>query len=53
MLPMLRALLADEAGVQLVEYGLLASLIAIVAMASVALFGQNVSTLYAAIAGSI
>jgi Flp pilus assembly pilin Flp len=53
MLNTLKSLAADEAGVALIEYGLLASLIAVVAMASVHTLGKNVSTLYGNVAGSI
>lgn len=53
MISILKALRDDESGAQLVEYGLLVSLIAIVAMVAVATFGQNVSTLFASFAGSI
>ena len=41
-----RALWRDEAGAQLVEYILLASLIAIVCIIGVQLFGQGVLGLY-------
>jgi Flp pilus assembly pilin Flp len=42
----LRALWRDDAGAQLVEYVLLASLIAIVCIVAVQLFGQGVLSLY-------
>ena len=42
----LRALWRDETGAQLVEYVLLASLIAIVCIVGVQLFGQGVAGLY-------
>lgn len=53
MISILKALRDDESGAQLVEYGLLVSLIAIVAMVAVTTFGQNVSTLFSSFAGSI
>ncbi|HVN68617.1 MAG TPA: Flp family type IVb pilin [Candidatus Binatia bacterium] len=53
MITTLKALLRDESGAELVEYGLLASLIAIVAMVAVQALGKNVSTLYANAATSI
>jgi Flp pilus assembly pilin Flp len=49
----LRTLISDESGAQLVEYGLLALLVAVVVMVSVKSFGANVNTLYANAAGSI
>lgn len=49
----LRTVLTDERGAQLVEYGLLAGLIALVVLVSVTVFGQNVSSLFTPIAGSI
>jgi pilus assembly protein Flp/PilA len=49
----LTALLRDESGAQLVEYGLLAALIAIVCLVAVKTFGQNVCTLFSSFAGSI
>lgn len=49
----LRALWCDEAGAQLVEYVLLVSLIAIVCIVGVQLFGQGVLTLYNNAANSL
>ncbi len=53
MLKTLRTLISDERGAQLVEYGLLATLVAIVVMVAVGALGTGVSTLYANAAGSI
>ena len=53
MLTTLQMLIRDERGAQLVEYGLLASLIAVVALTAVGAFGKSVSTLYAVAASSI
>jgi Flp pilus assembly pilin Flp len=49
----LRALWRDEAGAQLVEYVLLATLIAIVCIVGVTAFGQAVAALYTNADGSI
>ena len=48
-----RALLRDESGQDLAEYGLLASLIAIVAMVAVGDVGVHLSNLWDAIAKEI
>jgi len=42
----IKQLIRDEQGAELVEYGLLAGLIALVAFASVNAFGRSVSSLY-------
>jgi Flp pilus assembly pilin Flp len=42
----IKQLIRDEDGAELVEYGLLVSLIAFVALASVHTFGREVSALY-------
>ncbi|MGA7201836.1 MAG: Flp family type IVb pilin [Candidatus Cybelea sp.] len=49
----LRALWRDETGAQLVEYVLLASLIAIVCIVGVTAFGHSVAALYTSADGSI
>lgn len=49
----LKLLARDERGAVLTEYGLLATLIAIVAFAAVKVFGQNVSSLYSTIDSSV
>jgi Flp pilus assembly pilin Flp len=53
MLDTFKALIADEAGAELVEYGLLASLIAVVALVAVRQLGKNVSSLFSTEASSI
>ena len=49
----LRALRRDTAGQDLLEYALLAALIALVAYGAVELTGTNVSTLFTTIAGKV
>ena len=51
MLNLFKVLLRDERGAELVEYGLLVSLIAIVALVAVHTFGKSVSGLYRSEAG--
>jgi pilus assembly protein Flp/PilA len=46
-------MIRDENGASLVEYGLLAAMIAMVALAAVETFGQNVSTLFSTISTSV
>jgi Flp pilus assembly pilin Flp len=46
VLATLQQLMRDERGAELVEYGLLASLIALVALAAVASFGRSVTMLF-------
>jgi Flp pilus assembly pilin Flp len=53
MLSILRALIPDEDGAAMVEYGLLLLLIAMVAFASVKTLGQGVSSFYNSAAGSV
>ena len=49
----IREFVAREEGVDLVEYGLLAALIAVVAIASVTKLGTTVSSGFTAVANSI
>jgi pilus assembly protein Flp/PilA len=49
----LRSLIRDEEGATMVEYGLLITLIALVAFAGVQLFGTSVSTLFTTASGSV
>lgn len=49
----IREFVAREEGVDLVEYGLLAALIAVVAIASVTKLGTTVSSVFTAVANSI
>lgn len=53
MLANLRSMIRDEDGATLVEYGLLITLIALVAFAAVQLFGTSVSTLFSTASGSV
>jgi pilus assembly protein Flp/PilA len=46
-------MIRDEEGASMVEYGLLISLIAVVAMVGVKALGTNVATLYTTVAGTI
>ncbi len=48
-----KSMIRDEEGASMVEYGLLISLIAVVAMIGVKALGTNVSTLYTTVAGTI
>lgn len=43
----------DEAGVTAIEYGLLASLIAVAIIVSVRLIGTNLNTTFAAVAAAL
>lgn len=43
----------DEEGATMVEYGLLIALIALVAITAVKVLGQNISTLFNTVAGSV
>jgi Flp pilus assembly pilin Flp len=52
-LPWLRAKLEAERGANLVEYGLLIGLIAIIALVAVKAFGQGVSSQFTTIASSV
>ena len=45
--------LKDNSGVTALEYGLIASLIAVVIITSVTTLGQNVSTTFGTIAGAM
>jgi pilus assembly protein Flp/PilA len=44
---------ADESGATAIEYGLLASLIAVVIIGAVKLVGSNLSTMYTAVANNL
>lgn len=47
------SMLRDEEGATMVEYGLLAMLIALVAFVAVQVLGTNLSSLYSTIAASV
>jgi Flp pilus assembly pilin Flp len=53
MIHHLRAMLKDETGVTLLEYALLMSLIAVVALLSIKLVGTNTSTMMSTAAKSL
>lgn len=46
-------LMRDDEGQTLLEYGLLATLIALVALVAVTLLGVNISTLFSAVAQTV
>ena len=49
----LQSLVRDESGASMMEYGLLAGFIAIVALVGVKAIGTSLSTLFAKVAGSV
>jgi len=53
MLQSIRTMFRDEEGASMVEYGLLVSLIALVAIVGVRLVGTNLSSLFTSVAGSL
>jgi pilus assembly protein Flp/PilA len=53
MLALFTSLLRDEEGATMVEYGLLVALIAMVALAAIMILGQNLSSLFNTVAGSV
>lgn len=48
-----KAMIRDEDGATMVEYGLLVALIAMVALVGVTTLGSNLKSLYTTVAGSI
>ena len=53
MLTKLIAMIRDEEGATMVEYGLLVALIALVAITGVTLLGTNLQALFNTVAGSV
>lgn len=53
MVKILTSMIRDEEGASMVEYGLLVSLIAMVALVAVTALGQHLSTLYSTVATSV
>jgi pilus assembly protein Flp/PilA len=53
MFTKLSAQFRDEEGATMVEYGLLVAFIALVALAAVALLGQNLSILFSTVANTV
>ena len=53
MITNLTAMIRDEEGATMVEYGLLVALIALVAIVGVALLGTNLTTLFNTAADSV
>jgi len=49
----LKALIRDEEGATMVEYGLLVALIALVALGAVQIVGNNLSTLFTNVGSSL
>ena len=49
----MRMLFSDETGADLIEWGLLASLIAIVALVSIQLVGQETNSMWNEVASSV
>jgi len=47
------AMIRDEEGATMVEYGLLVALIALVAIVGVTLLGTNLNSLFSTVAGSV
>jgi pilus assembly protein Flp/PilA len=53
MITNLAAMIRDEEGATMVEYGLLIALIALVAIVGVTLLGTNLNSLFSTVAGSV
>ena len=53
MITNLMAMMRDEEGATMVEYGLLVALIALVAIVGVTLLGTNLNSLFNTVAGSV
>jgi pilus assembly protein Flp/PilA len=53
MITKLVAMIQDEEGATMVEYGLLVALIALVAIVGVTLLGTNLNNLFSTVAGSV
>lgn len=53
MLQTLKSMIRDEEGASMVEYGLLVSLIALVAIVGVTLVGTKLSTLFTNVSNSL
>jgi pilus assembly protein Flp/PilA len=53
MLNTLKSMIRDEEGASMVEYGLLVSLIALVAIVGVTAVGTKLNTLFNTVAGSL
>jgi pilus assembly protein Flp/PilA len=53
MITKLTAMIRDEEGATMVEYGLLVALIALVAITGVTLLGTNLQALFNTVAGSV
>ncbi|MGB8151670.1 MAG: Flp family type IVb pilin [Candidatus Cybelea sp.] len=53
MITNLTAMMRDERGATMVEYGLLVALIALVAIVGVTLLGTNLNSLFSTVAGSV
>ncbi|MGO8847176.1 MAG: Flp family type IVb pilin [Methylocella sp.] len=53
MRPLLHRFIGDKTGVTAIEYGLIASLIAVATIAAVSTLGTNLQTVFGQVAGSL
>jgi len=53
MIELVMSMLRDDEGATLVEYGILIGFIALVCIAAITIIGQNLSTFFNTVAGSI
>ena len=53
MIKTLKTMIRDEEGATMVEYGLMLALIAVVCIAVITVLGQNLSKLFAIVAGTL
>ena len=53
MIASLKSMVRDDDGASVVEYGLLIAFIALVALVAIQVLGQNLSTVFSTVAGSI
>ena len=53
MIESLKAMIRDEEGATMVEYGLMLALIAVVCIAVITVLGQNLSTLFGLVANTL
>ena len=53
MIQNIASMIRDEEGATMVEYGLLVALIAMVALAAIVILGQNLSSLFNTVAGTV
>jgi pilus assembly protein Flp/PilA len=53
MRPLLHRFIGDKSGVTAIEYGLIASLIAVATIVAVSTLGTNLTTVFTQVAGSL